>query len=240
MPARSVRLDRTPKRNRAKTGGICGDQFARFRCDNRHDVQPGRMFFFDTNGRTNPRFIIKYLILLAAGVVFASSVGMPSSVRAESCGIHTPGACRDTSLFVNAPGGDRAIEDFLKNEPGVTPKTKAFQDLERVLEGPPLDRIDLPNGLFLFGACQIHNCADKGALIVRRDGKIVAAGILHYVKFPAPILTIFARDAQDRPDIEPALTSWAQSQLDAEPTVVGEPKQQPVSAVEFKVVGSLR
>jgi len=77
----------------------------------------------------------------------------------------------------------------------------------------------------LFSACQIHNCDDKGLLIVRSTGEVIAAGIIHYRKYPEPILTVFLRDADERSKIENIAKNWAQEQLDAQSAQSSEPKR---------------
>ncbi|MDR3441316.1 hypothetical protein [Telmatospirillum sp.] len=164
------------------------------------------------------------------------AVVAPSPVWSQGCDVHSPMSCQNTNQFVNA-GGYKEVSKFLGNAPGVSAKAKASQDMERVLDGPPLDRVDLPGNLYLFSACQAHNCDEKGAVVTGRDGSIIATGILHYPKYPAPTLTLFIRDQQDRALVEPALTNWAQSQLDAIHALVNEPKQA-ITDIEFRTIGA--
>jgi hypothetical protein len=159
-----------------------------------------------------------------------------SPAKSNACTIRTPVLCQDANQFVNA-GGYKEIKDFLGDEPGVTAKSKAFEDMERVLDGPPLDRTDLPGDLSLFSACQAHNCDEKGAVVTRRDGAIIGTGILHYPDYPTAVLTVFIRDPKNRVFVEPVLTGWAQTQLDAAHLLTNEPKQA-ISNVEFRVLGS--
>jgi hypothetical protein len=108
--------------------------------------------------------------------------------------------------------------------------------MERVLDGPSLARVDLPGDLYLFSACQAHNCDDKGAVVVRHDGAIIGTGILHYPNYPSAVLTLFIRTATDRPSMEPILTDWAQSQFDAMHALENQEKQ-PISGVEVRILG---
>ncbi len=54
------------------------------------------------------------------------------------------------------------------------------EQLLDALSGPPFDQIDLGNGYFVYVACKLLSCGERGAVIMDQTGRIVAAELIGY------------------------------------------------------------
>ena len=87
----------------------------------------------------------------------------------------------------------------------------------------PPDVARLANGDYLFSGCRIHDCPEKGAVIISPGEAVVAVAL---VNFPCvfkrkvegltcvdyseqPVLTVFVSNKNNRPEVVRALRDWA-------------------------------
>lgn len=114
----------------------------------------------------------------------------------------------------------------------IEPGWSAAKQVAAGLSGPPGDKVRLGDGARLLHACRLHSCDEKAAVVVSRDNRIAAAGLIHFRchdvvsaaeqrRRPksgidcdkAPTLTLFlSRDLVWRD----ALEAWAQRAVNGE------------------------
>lgn len=54
------------------------------------------------------------------------------------------------------------------------------EQLMDAISGPPFDQLDLENGYYGYVACRAHSCEERGAVVMDRTGRIVAAELIGY------------------------------------------------------------
>jgi|GEM_PF-2347726 hypothetical protein len=94
--------------------------------------------------------------------------------------------------------------------------------LMTALSGPPFDQIDLGNGYSVYVACRAHNCGERGAVIMDKTGRIVAAGLMGYrcreEPTPAcddlPVAYAFIDGDLGKSVAEPVFVEWAAMSFD--------------------------
>jgi hypothetical protein len=172
-------------------------------------------------------------VLLAAITLSANNA--PSASRGPVCSLRQLSACGNTNQLI----WDKPFQRQLKLFAGKA-RTNALglgyaplsEDLLDTLGGPPDEPIKLSDGNLLFTACVAHNCTEKGAIVLRPDGSIVAAAMLtnHFVHEASPKWTR-PHDGYSRLDFyvrapmtgksawHAAIVDWATAAYDGDRTV---------------------
>lgn len=98
-----------------------------------------------------------------------------------ACSMADPGGCATTAELLALPGVAEQVRALAGERranylyAGLRPVAAQARE---VLGGPPDKPKRIANG-WLFAACRLHSCGEKGAVIVDEHGKVAALGILH-------------------------------------------------------------
>jgi len=154
-----------------------------------------------------------------------------ASQAASACGLAAPEHCRNTNELAWSPGFQRAVRRFVgRGGGGFNGDKDAGVSVARALGGPPDDPMRLPDGGWLFSACEAHDCPIKGALLMAPDHRIRAAALFDFGCDAGPCanqprLDLFLRDTGDD-DAKSILKAWA------ERTITADLKAFPTAAVQ--------
>src|SRR5215217_5453785 len=158
------------------------------------------------------------LSLLIPVLVSSALPTLPETYR--MCSLHRLDRCRNTSFLVMNSGFQQAVKAFsghgrTRFVSGVN--KPLWKEIIESLHGPPDAPVILPDGNYLFTACQAHFCLDKGAVVVSPKGEIVSAAMftgspVDWDKPSAPYhlaLDIFVRDGRIPQSWRRPIDRWA-------------------------------
>jgi hypothetical protein len=154
-----------------------------------------------------------------------------ASQAAPACGLSAPEHCLNTNELAWSPGFQEAVRRFVgRGVGGLNGNKNAGVSVARALGGPPDDPLRLPDGGWLFSACEAHDCPIKGALVLDPDHRIRAAALFDFGCDAGPCaneprLDLFLRDTGDH-DATSILKAWA------ERTIAADLKAFPTAAVQ--------
>ena len=116
--------------------------------------------------------------------------------------------------------------------------------------GLPDETRQLADGNFLVSGCMPHSCTEEGAVIVTPSGNVLASGLINYpcvfkrklegvhcdARTDPPVLTVFAKAANNKPAIVRELADWAHGERLR--LIKGDPqaKYEDIALTEIKVV----
>ncbi len=165
---------------------------------------------------------VQFALLAAAVLASGADAGPPAA-----CSPRSTGLCANTNELVTSRSFERALRNFLAgaraNDLYAGNHLVAEQAID-VLGGPP-DPPARIGTLWRFTACRAQSCTEKGAVVLRGDGQIVAIGILHSLcGLPKPqpdcsvrnVMSVHIAPAPESQRVETSLAEWAKTMVEAE------------------------
>ncbi|QKD87551.1 hypothetical protein [Xanthomonas axonopodis] len=147
--------------------------------------------------KNNKRIVLITLMILALLVSIAATAS-PAKINAGVL-----------STYFGQSAGDYII-----------PGKPLVQQFGEALSGPPNKDVDAGNGLTLISGCRYKSCIEKGAVAIKSDNTVEAAGLVHFnckantQKSGAscskdPTFTLFVPRSNKNLDAEISVLRWA-------------------------------
>ncbi len=176
------------------------------------------------------------IAILAALAVTAA----PIQVR-QTCALTRLSACENTNELFYDKAFKPAVKRFIGRGRAryLYHGTIVDQQLD-ALGGSP-DAPERIENLYRFTACRDQSCPEKGAVVMRPDGRLVATAILHTNCmlpkssedcFAHDTLTMFVHGGADSKAVVRNLSEWAKTMVGEEYNAPGMPVEQ-LDAVEI-------
>ncbi len=118
----------------------------------------------------------------ALTIAFTLLIATASQADYKTCALKKITACDNTNELTLSSGFEPALKRFAGKQKvrWLGPKMTLSNVVLEVVGAGGDDRVEAAPGLYRFSAFRPHSATERGAVFVAADGKVKAAGVLHF------------------------------------------------------------